>query len=44
MDRFAILKNKLKEIALTSKLLSYPFVDKQKSSTPQEPDTYDPQL
>jgi hypothetical protein len=38
MDRFAVLKNRLKEIALTSKLLSHPFTEKEKVPTPQEPE------
>lgn len=38
MDRFTILKNRLREIALASKLTTQPFVDKDKTPTPQEPE------
>ena len=44
MDRFAMLSNRLKEIVLAAKLANRAPTDKDKPLTPQEPDTYDPQL
>jgi hypothetical protein len=44
MQRFVILKNKIKEAVIASKLTVATPKDQTKNPAPQEPDTYDPQL
>ena len=44
MQRFVILKNKIKEAVIASKIALETPKDKMKNPTPQEPDSYDPQV